>query len=251
MRKFFYLILILNSCTKDNPVNQVFNEGKNSLNQGLIGVNYKGVYVNKINDIQLYDSNGNFKKIIYTYNRNYFQTMDVKDSMIFLSGNSNHTMFHCESSPSILSPQLYSVIDFYSYKNKLFVISPYENYSNISSEKTIMPNYSLRAFDVIMQDGSLFQNKELFQVSDYAFPFAAKGFTVLNDSLLVFLNQSFEMINLNQLNTRSRTLATFNNNNLLLYKMFSNNNQMYLANGNYIYSYKLVNNSLIFNSVIK
>ncbi len=248
---YFSLFFIVISCGKENAISYKNDNRINSLNTGLIGVNYNGIYLNKINDLQLYDSNGNFKKIIATYSRSYYQTIDVKDSFIALIGNSSHTLFHCDSIVKNLLPKSESIFNFHKNKNNLFVLVSNENSIYFNSENKYINNYLIRGYKVQIENGKLNNYNEFNTFSNLNFPNKAKTFSVLNDSMFVFLSNSFELMNLNQPSKNSRTLLNFTNSNESNFTSFANKNQFLLGIDNEIYSYTLIANSFLLNKVIK
>lgn len=89
--KYFYSIILttclIAACSKD-PYDNLANDTRlTAMNTGLIAVNNDFLFLNKVNDITLYDFGGTQIRILNTYPRQQYRELSVTDSFIYLKGS--------------------------------------------------------------------------------------------------------------------------------------------------------------------
>lgn len=230
------------SCMKDKYSYLKVNDGLTAMNDGLIDINENNLFLNKVNDVTLYQLNGTQVKILLTYDRQRYQMMGVYDSFVFLTGR--YGIIYKMSSASNLSPLNNAFAFNPSYrpseimtKDSTFII-----FSRGQTSYTSSGYYNQNDYGYIQL---LYFNKSANSIGELKpqpfLPITASSMSRMNDSLLFYTYNGIQCLNLNRREvslTYTKSLPNISTHSYCI------GNQLYIVSGEKFYHTSYTNGIL-------
>ncbi|MES2616528.1 MAG: hypothetical protein V4613_01535 [Bacteroidota bacterium] len=244
MKKYFIgiiIVLIVQACGKDDYQNLKVEDNLTAMNGGLIGLNDNYLFLNKVNDVTLYQLNGTQVKILETYNRYNYQMMGVSDSFVYLSKRLG-LIYKLNQSLNLETVNT-SNINPSSLPSEILVIdSMLVIFSKGATTYTSSQYYPQSEYGNIQMVKYNKANNSISELKPQPFmPVQASSMAVMNDSLLFYTFNGVQCLNLKSLKTTLTYAKGLPDINTYSYCI---GNQLYVVSGDKFYHTSFTNSTL-------
>lgn len=225
-----------------------YDNARNSYNCGLIGLSNNLLVLNKVNDITAYDLNGGLLNIIKTYDRSRYQVMSVNNSILVMGGPQSNVSFfqfvpmgNLYEIPLNFNLESRNTNEVLLVDSLVFVLT--DRFPSSGVNQNTWDRFTPLLYLTKWDKSGNWITSDLSQ-RRLLFPVEATSFTLLQDSLLFYVNNRINCLNLNEINPQIIT-SDFNlNPENAMTSTVSSGNMVYTSNSKSIFAFEYKNSTI-------